>query len=503
MFKTIKKILTTITLAILTICLLSACNSSRNNNNDLEWQPNVYLPTSQYANRCFSVAELFWMRSLFNDFYYWYRDIIDTNPNNFVDNFLNISTYFNYLTTDEITLSGKNKDAFSFLADAALFQLALGDGIEVGYGFRLFIDDSTNPDQVTVAYVAPGSPADTAGITRGDKITTIDGFNFSDINRENARNALFPFTIGETHTFVFNNNTLINLQSAAVTMPPIDNYQVISQSGIDIGYLQFNDHTAASETQLFAAFEDFQTASIDELVLDLRYNSGGRLSIANQVSYMIAGPAKTTALNKKFETLKFNDRFLDEDIFFLDTGLNPNTMTEENLPALNLDRVVIISGPDTCSASESIINGLRGVGVEVILIGDTTCGKPFGFSAFENCGIAYLPILFQGFNDTGFGGYIDGFKPNNKTSDTFAITVDGGCAVADDFTKSLGDNTEARLATALTFINDGITNGSCPPISLITNSVITSGAGTGSKSTLDNHQHPTAFKHRNGLRILE
>jgi hypothetical protein len=114
---------------------------------------------------------------------------------------------------------------------------------------------------------------------------------------------------------------------------------------------------------------------------------------------------------------------------------------------LDLPRVFIISGPGTCSASESIMNGLRGVDVEVIQIGSTTCGKPYGFYPTDNCGTTYFTIQLRGVNDKGFGDYGDGFSPEN-TQGTLG-TVVPGCSVADDFTAELGDPGEARLAAAL------------------------------------------------------
>jgi hypothetical protein len=118
--------------------------------------------------------------------------------------------------------------------------------------------------------------------------------------------------------------------------------------------------------------------------------------------------------------------------------------------------VFVLTGPGTCSASESIINGLTGIDVEVIQIGSATCGKPFGFYPFDNCGTTWFSIQFRGAKSKGFGDYSDGFAPV-----TFA-PLDGsqlpGCSVQDDFTAPLGDTEEARLAAALVYRIDG----SCP-----------------------------------------
>ena len=81
------------------------------------------------------------------------------------------------------------------------------------------------------------------------------------------------------------------------------------------------------------------------------------------------------------------------------------------MPTLNLATVYVLTGAGTCSASEAIINGLRGVGVQVIEVGSTTCGKPYGFYPQDNCGTTYFSIEYKGVNDMGFGDYTDGFSP--------------------------------------------------------------------------------------------
>jgi carboxyl-terminal processing protease len=114
------------------------------------------------------------------------------------------------------------------------------------------------------------------------------------------------------------------------------------------------------------------------------------------------------------------------------------------LPRLALPRAFVLTTGGTCSASEAVINGLRGVGVEVVIIGDTTCGKPYGFSRRDNCGVAYFPIEFQGVNALGFGDYAGGFAPT--------------CALPDDFDHALGAPNERLLSAALKYVDTG----SCP-----------------------------------------
>jgi hypothetical protein len=133
-----------------------------------------------------------------------------------------------------------------------------------------------------------------------------------------------------------------------------------------------------------------------------------------------------------------------------------------SLPVLDLPtrRVYVLTGPGTCSASESIMNGLRGVDVEVIQIGSTTCGKPYGFYPTDNCGTTYFTIQFRGINAKNFGDFTDGFSPENTDPAGIVGTVVPGCSVGDDFSSQLGDPLEARFAAAIQYRDSG----SCPDV---------------------------------------
>ena len=272
---------------------------------------------------------------------------------------------------------------------------------------------------------------------------------------------MFPDRPGESHTLTLNSTLDQLLVAELINFDPVEFANIIP--GSNVGYVLFNEHTLDAEPELFEAFQTFAAhnagAGVDELILDLRYNSGGLLFVANQISYMIAGAAATDG--KVFEQLQFNNRFTPRDLAFIENGLNPASGRDEALPELTLPRVFVIAGHATCSASESIVNSLRGIGVEVVLIGERTCGKPFGFIGFDNCGTTFLPVEFQSFNQLGQSNYTDGFRPATGTSG-FGEPVTG-CTVADDFTRALGDPEEARVAAALAYIDSG----ACPPEPLL------------------------------------
>lgn len=426
------------------------------------YTPGVYQPYPGLANSCASAAaENNWLRSWVNDTYLWYREVPDLNPNSYSDP----EVYFSRLKTSQTTPSGADKDKFHFTYPTDEWEKLSQSGISAGYGAQFVILQATPPRDVRVAYVDPGTPAANAGVLRGDMIIAIDGADAINGNTQaivDTLNAgLFPEKINETHQITLRavNGTerTVSMTSANVTSTPVQNVKVIDR-GVRIGYMLFNDHIATAEQQLINAVTTLQAGNVTELVLDIRYNGGGYLYIASELAYMIAGSSRTAG--RTFERLEFNDKYPNTDPV---TGRALQPMPFFNtsdanvaLPTLNLNRVFVLTGAGTCSASESIMNGLRGVGVEVIQIGGTTCGKPYGFYATDNCDITYFAIQFRGVNDAGFGDYTDGFSPQNTvTSPGTSVT---GCSVRDDLNRQLGDPAEARLAAAL----DYIAGGSCP-----------------------------------------
>ncbi|HEY1077927.1 MAG TPA: S41 family peptidase [Fontimonas sp.] len=294
-----------------------------------------------------------------------------------------------------------------------------------------------------VMYVDEGAPADRAGVQRGARITHIDGNATDRMSEAAIRDALYPRAEGDQHRFTFESaGTAVShtLVAERVAKDPVPQAQLLHSGDRTVGYLLFNDHFETAEAPLIAAIEQFRDAGVDDLIVDLRYNGGGYLYIASQLAYMIAGPERVGG--RVFERLVFNERRQQQlsgsqvDFPFVDCRSEGNfDCRNGTLPTLDLPRLHVITGGGSCSASEALINGLRGIDVDVRLIGDTTCGKPFGFYARDNCGLTYFPIEFQGVNAKGYGDYADGFPAD--------------CAAADDLDHALGDPRERMLAAAL------------------------------------------------------
>lgn len=444
------------------------------------WIQGVFMPSATFAAQCSTprtgndpdtgapypdvqgsvVSENNWLRSWSNELYLWYDEIVDQDPGLFTT-----PDYFDELKTNALTPSGNPKDRFHFTYATDEWRQLSQSGVSAGYGARFLVLSGLPPREVVVAYTEPNSPATTgqANLARGARILEIDGVDIDDptpagVDKINA--GISPSQLGESHDFrvrdLDGSERAFTMQTANVTQDPVQDVQRLSLPTGDIGYMVFNSHIATAEQELIDAIT--LLSGVDDLVLDLRYNGGGFLYIASQLAYMIAGPNNTAGFT--FELLQFNDQHPSTDPV---TGnpIEPVPFYDGStmgafLPTLNLSRVFVLTGLSTCSASESVINSLRGVGVEVIQIGSTTCGKPYGFYPADNCGTTYFTIEFRGVNEQDFGDYPDGFSPAN-TVGTAGVTTPG-CSVGDDFDHQFGDPNEARLAAALAYRD----NPTCP-----------------------------------------
>jgi len=449
------------------------------------WQTGVFLPSSTYDAMCAAprsgtsdrrgtvTDQNNWLRSWTHELYLWYGEVTDRDPSQYTT-----EAYFPLLKTAATTASGQPKDKFHFTYDTDVWEQLSQGGVSAGYGAEFAILKATSPDRrIVVAYTEVGTPA-ASQLQRGDEILQVDGADAVNGNTQaivDTLNAgLFPDNTGENHTFMVRSTAgatrTVSMTSASVTHVPVPITTTFNTASGPVGYIQFNDHIATAETPLKNAISQLDNANVTDLILDLRYNGGGYLDMASELAYMIANPTLTSG--RTFEKIVFNDKnpsrnpvtgeSLTPTPFHSTTqGFAGAGTANQPLPTLGLNNVYIITGPGTCSASESIINSLRGVNVNVYLIGSTTCGKPYGFYPTDNCGTTYFTIQFRGENAANFGDYTDGFSPANTQG--VRGTVVPGCSVADDFTHALGVPTEGRIAAALSFRASN--NQSCPAAS--------------------------------------
>ena len=485
-------------IALLASVAISGCSNGGGSNNGgggggggSGWQQGVFADYNDFYARCAAprsgtdpatgqaypdkqgttTDENNFLRSYSNDTYLWYSEISDKDPGLYNDPL----AYFDVLKTTAKTASGQDKDKFHFTYPSDQWYQLSQSGVEAGYGIQWALLSSIPPRELRVAYTEPNTPATNLPmpIVRGASIVAIDDVDINDNTQagvDTLNAGIYPAGAGETHKFALldpgsGTPREVLLTSQNVTSTPVQDVQVLATASGNVGYMLFNDHIATAEQELIDAVNQLNASNggqgVDDLILDIRYNGGGYLAIASELAYMIAGPTRTAG--ETFEEIQFNDKYPNTDPvtgaaltptpFYSQTLGSPFNGNGGNagqaLPTLNLSRVYVLTGAGTCSASESIINSLRGIGVDVYQIGSTTCGKPYGFYPTDNCGTTYFTIQFRGINAAGFGDYTDGFSPDNTVSQ--AGTTIPGCSVADDFSNQLGDPAEGRLAAALNY----------------------------------------------------
>jgi C-terminal processing protease CtpA/Prc len=403
-----------------------------------------FAPSKNLANLCANprsntadtqaslVQEKAYLRSFVDETYLWYRDI----PNNLVEtDYATAPAYFDVLKTKALTASGAAVDQFHWSQTTASWNAAQA-GLAQDYGIRWAVLVNLPPRNWQVADVAPNSPAALAGIHRGDQVTSIDGVDF--VNENSAagvailNQGLNP-TVPGPHRFGFIGRAELSMGPATYQVTTVRSALTFPTANGTVGYFIFDSQIDQSEGELIAAINQLKAAHVSDLVIDMRYNGGGLLYIASELAYMVAGPGATAG--KVFEQSVFNDKQSARNTAY-PFAFYGNTPVS-SLPYLGLKHITVLVTHATASASESVINSLRGVDVAVDLIGANTRGKPYGFFPQDNCGYTYFAIQFKGVNNKGFGDYADGFAPT--------------CAVADDYTHARGDPAEGMLKVALDY----------------------------------------------------
>jgi len=298
-------------------------------------------------------------------------------------------------------------DKWSDILPAAGARARLRGGTSGG------IDFLDNDGVTVVGQVHPESPAAAAGVKRGWRLANV-GWR----TRESTRLS-FTDLEGAPRD--------VELPGTGAQLP--DSWRiVVEHAGRKVGYLYLSGFYHSGLESLGSSFAWLKHEGIEELVLDLRYNGGGSLRVAQRLGSLIAGPSLEGAI---FQQVFHNRRYRDRD----------RTVRFEHDPeALGLKRVFVLTTGDTCSASEAVITGLS-PHIQVVTIGGTTCGKPVGFTALDYQGASYWVINFRLRNAAEQGDYFEGIAPT--------------CPVKDDLRHAIGATDESLLAEALHYIATG------------------------------------------------
>jgi len=428
---------------------------------------NTLPPSSTFANICTAGHEKAFVLTYMNENYLLYSRMVPPSAEQTA--LLDVDSYFAALLTSfppsgNLPSTHPYDDRYSYVIPTYLAN-SLDTGYSPGgYGFS-WVTDRDGKQRVT--YVAPNSPAAAAGMARGGEITSGGEFDSPGLHPYTA-NGMYPYTVNAGTTFTYRDvpggeTRAVMLTAVPFQEDPVPIVSIMTSGNRKVGYMLFLNHSSISQDKLIDSIAYLRGQGVKDLVLDLRYNEGGFVYAAQSLASMIAGSNATTGFadNGVFERQIYNGKVPDVTLPFLTKvtwvpgisslppGYNNNTNKARYaagtaLPALNLGRVYVLTSNLTASSSEALINALRGVDVNVVQIGTLTYGNPYGSNRRDNCGEAFYPIQYQGFNAKNFGDYAVGLTPT--------------CLVHDDFGYPLGNQNEALLNAAL----GHIATGQCP-----------------------------------------
>jgi carboxyl-terminal processing protease len=399
-----------------------------------------------------------WLSKYMDEWYWWTAISPKPAPASYID----VPTYFTalqYITTSPAL----DYDRFSRRETDENFNRFFGDGNTLGYGVSVagleLGTDSTKP--LYVRYVEPASPAAAKGVQRGDQVLTVNGKTAASLIAAEDFSSLSANAAGDVLTLVLKRGgveSTVSITAAVFALTPVRNATVLTTAGgRKLGYLLVNNMVTQALAPVDAAFAQFKSAGVSDVVLDLRYNGGGLVSTGATLASYISG---NRGAGLTYAKLRYNDKRASTN--------NANFSFETPGQALNLPRVFVLMGRRTCSASEQVVNGLQGAGVQVVAVGENTCGKPVGFLPISSCGYTYSVVNFDSVNQLGKGGYFKG--------------LEASCPVAENFQTTQGATDDPLLGAAKFYADTG--RCSVPPPQSGLNVVIRSGPDGDRRSSL-------------------
>ncbi|MFN4146147.1 MAG: S41 family peptidase [Runella sp.] len=356
------------------------------------------------------------------DYWYYWRDKSQPNSNKSLDP----ETYFKSLLYPFDAQLRPDGDRFSaFLPNAQQTEAALS-GESKTTGARLMLFNNSGNIAGVVMYVFPGSPAQRAGIRRGNIFPriTVDGqvVTTSNLSTLLATGTEYVYTLGrfENRTFI-NSERTIAVTAQALQEDPILLDTIYTRGSKRIGYMVYNRFYSRPnnsdqpiyDQRMARIFGQYKSAGINEFILDLRYNGGGFISTAHTLASFIArGVNERTVLARD----EYNSKVMPDlrKRFGDNFGIAFFQNRPENIGS-QLQRVYILTSSRTASASELVINALKPF-MEVFLIGDVTVGKNVGSIVMKDDKNRFeqgiMPIVLKTFNSAGQSDYTAGFQPN-------------------------------------------------------------------------------------------
>lgn len=397
--------------------------------------PTPTTSTCSFTNRAAFV------RDTLNE-WYLFPDLLDTSVN--PASFANLDQYIDALVAPA-RAQGRDR-FFTYITSIAEENAFFSGGSSAGFGFRLFYDNAAR--RVFVLETFEATPALAANLDRGTELLGI-GTTASNIQAvtslmasggaQAVSNALGPLDPGVTRLLSVRDQSgvtrEVSITKADFALDPVSNRygtKIITDGARRVGYINLRTFIDPANADLVAAFADFRAQGITELVIDLRYNGGGALSVSDTFGNLMARD--------------LDGRIYYELVLRASKAAENETYRFGALPeSIAPTRIAFIGTSSTASASELVINGMQPyLGTKMALIGENTFGKPVGQFAFDlaACDDRLRAITFKLANADGNGEYFGGL----------ATTVPNTCRGIDDFGFPLGDPRENMLAVALDFL---------------------------------------------------
>ena len=396
-----------------------------------------------------------------NLYYLWQADV----PNLSDDRFANqqelnafLAGYpvpenlFNALRVD------KTIDRFSWIVDdyleleGQLQGTTKNNGVEFGLRYK---DKASGSSEIIgwVRYIIPDSDAATKDIKRGDFFYGVNGTpltsnNYQGLLFSSATNYTLNMANYDGGAFTSNGKNIALIKTVLDENPILINKVIVSGSH-KIGYLLYNGFYSNYDSQLNDAFGALKSQGITDLVLDLRYNSGGSIQTAARLASMITGQFTGQVFAKQQWNAKIQSYFNANNPDQLKNFFTDKIGTTA-INSLGMTKIYILTSKSTASASELVINGLMAEPyIDVVQIGDVTTGKNVGSVTLydsptfgkekrnPNHRYAMQPIVLKIVNAASFGDYYNGLTPNYQLEETLSNLG------------ILGSTTEALLSTAI------------------------------------------------------
>ncbi|SDR85597.1 S41 family peptidase [Gramella sp. MAR_2010_147] len=321
------------------------------------------------------------------------------------------------------------QDRFSFITEdyVALENSFAGISETTGVEFRLYRFSGSDNLFGVVRYIIPGSNAESEDIERGDFFRRLNGMDLTIENyQEILASSSITFEIAKLEdNTVTPTGESVTINTQTITENPILVSKVIDVNGSNVGYLMYNSFVADFDDELNAAFAEFKSQNITDLILDLRYNGGGRVSSATRLASMITGQFTGEIFAKQQWNEDYQNFFLENDPDRLFNRFTETLEGGEAINSLNLTKLYTIVSSSTASASELVANGLAPY-IEVVNVGGMTVGKSqasvtlYDSSNFGKSGAnpdhkyAIQPLVYESVNANDQGVPFDGITPDEE-----------------------------------------------------------------------------------------